>query len=76
MDLFSSFKFNLYILRSKKISALHYACSVGNYEQIKKSIEIDNYDPMQADQAGFYPLHYATMNNHIECVKVEVYFLF
>ena len=50
---------------------LHLACSKGNVEQIKKAIEIDNYDPMQADHSGLFPLHYATINNHPNCVKVN-----
>ena len=65
------FYWNPFYLSAKKKSALHYACSVGNLDQVKKSIEIDNSDPMKADQVGFYPLHYATINNQVECVKVN-----
>ena len=49
------------------------ACSMGNIEQIKKSIDIDNYDPMKPDNQGYFPLHYAAINNHADCVKVIIF---
>jgi hypothetical protein len=56
--------------KSKKLPPLHLACFTGAIDQIKKLIERDHYDPMKHDHNGYLPMHYATINNQIECLKL------
>jgi ankyrin repeat protein len=56
--------------RLKKLPALHMSCTVGNVEYLKKLLDKEHCDPNQADANGFFPLHYAVINNRRECVKL------
>ncbi|CAF0703806.1 unnamed protein product [Brachionus calyciflorus] len=58
--------------RNRKMFPLHFACSLGNVEKIRKFIDKDGCDPQKPDTQGLYPIHYAVISKNVETVNLLI----
>jgi ankyrin repeat protein len=51
------------------MTALHTACQEGKFDRIKEYIKL-GADINSADNAQWTPLHEASLNGHVGCIKI------